>query len=174
LPRSSVFLGKLAAAIGIAAFVLSVSALAAWAVRGGRFGTGPSEAIPASLPQALACCGLLAIGTAAYSSIFAAIGTVFRRPLLIGVLVAFGWEVIVSNVPGVIPSVTVMYYLRSLFVAAFGPLPIPVPNEGLFENVAFFVPARDALLVLGAITAVAAALGAAAVSRREYVLNRSE
>lgn len=174
IPRGAVFLGKLASAVVVATAILSATALAAWAMRGGRFGSGAAENVPASFLQAILCCGILALGAAAYSSAFAAIGTIIKKPLLVGILIAFGWEVVVSNIPGVIPSVTVMYYLRSLFFAVFGPLPIPMPERGLFMRADRFVSASDAILVLAFVTAFFSGLGAYVVSKREYVLNRAE
>lgn len=174
MPRAAVFLGKLAASIVVLAGILSATALAAWAMRGGRFGAGSTENVPATLVQAIQCCGILALGATTYASAFAAIGTFLKKPLLVGILIAFGWEVVVSNIPGVIPSVTVMYYLRSIFVEVFGPLPLPIPEPGSLMRTDRFVSAWDAILVLAGVTAFFSGLGAYVVSKREYVLNRAE
>jgi len=173
-PRSAVFLGKVASAVLLSSAVLSLSILAAYAFRNGWPGTAGGDESPVTLPQALLCAGVASLGAAAYGSAFAAIGTFLKKPLLVSIILAFGWEVIVSNIPGVIPNVTVMYYLRSLFFGIFGPLPIPMPQGDLFTDTKVFVAPASAALTLGGVAVFCAGLGAAIVSRREYVLNRAE
>ena len=174
LRRASVFLGKLWSATVLGSAILTVTTLAMWAMRGGRFGAGSAENVPATAAQALQCCGLLTLGCAAYSAVFAAIGTFLKKPLLVGILVAFGWEVVVSNIPGVIPNVTVMYYLRSIFASIYGRADLPRPVVQVFLRGPNFDTAGDAILVVAGVAVVGAAIGAWIVSHREYVLNRAE
>lgn len=61
---------------------------------------------------------LLVISTVSiivYGSLFMMIGIAFRKPLMVGLLFAFIWEIFIANLPGNIKSVTIMFYLRSLY-----------------------------------------------------------
>jgi ABC-type transport system involved in multi-copper enzyme maturation permease subunit len=55
------------------------------------------------------------LGILVYTAFFAFIGTVFRMPLMVGLLFAFFWEVIMVNLPFTIADFTVMLYIRSFF-----------------------------------------------------------
>jgi len=58
--------------------------------------------------------GVSLCGVFAYGAIFCLLGTLLSHPLVIGLLIAFLWEGVVSNLPGNIPYATVFYHLRSL------------------------------------------------------------
>jgi len=57
---------------------------------------------------------LILIGVIVYSAFFYLLGILLKHPLMIGLLFAFLWEVILTNMPGRIPYVTIMFYLRSI------------------------------------------------------------
>ena len=59
------------------------------------------------------CVTILAL--VAYGAIFAFLGTWSKRPVVLGLLFAFGWEKIVFMVPGVIRKFSVIHYLMSIF-----------------------------------------------------------
>ena len=61
------------------------------------------------------CVTILAL--VAYGAIFAFLGTWSKRPVVLGLLFAFGWEKIVFMVPGVIRKFSVIHYLMSIFPA---------------------------------------------------------
>ncbi|MGA1821074.1 MAG: hypothetical protein ACMUIG_00945 [Thermoplasmatota archaeon] len=50
-----------------------------------------------------------------YGALFMMIGIAFRKPLMVGLLFAFIWEIFIANLPSNIKSVTIMFYLRSLY-----------------------------------------------------------
>ena len=60
--------------------------------------------------------GLLAVGLAGlvYTPLFAMVAVIFRKPMVPAIILAFGWEVVVANLPGGFPRVTLMYYLKSI------------------------------------------------------------
>ncbi len=112
---------------------------------------------------------LLAVGLAAYGSLFAFIGAKFKRPLLIGLVFVFGWEQAALAFPGYLKQFTIAYYLQAL-------VPQAMPNDGivsLMQGIFRESPGLfSSLFWLALIWAVF--LGAAAwiVERREYVLEQ--
>ena len=54
------------------------------------------------------------LGVAAYGGFFLLLSLVTRRPLAVGLLFGFVWESIVGSVPGDVPKLSIIYYLRSI------------------------------------------------------------
>jgi len=94
--------------------------------------------------------GILALGLAAYGALFTLMGAWLKRPLVSGLVFAFGWEQVALLVPGYLRRFTLAYHLQSV----------------LRETAA----ATSSLLWLLAVTAVCLFLATRAVERREYVL----
>ena len=57
---------------------------------------------------------MLAVGLAAYGAVFALVGARLKRPLVVGLVFAFGWEPGVLLFPGYLKRLTVVYYLQAL------------------------------------------------------------
>src|SRR5256886_13036168 len=57
---------------------------------------------------------MLIMGLASYGAVFALVGTRLRRPLIVGLVVAFGWEPAVLLFPGYLKRLTVAYCLQAL------------------------------------------------------------
>lgn len=99
-------------------------------------------------PALLADVGVALLGAAAYSGLFALLGTAFRRPLLIGLFFVFGWQAAAPYVPGLVQHLTIAYYLQSL-----------VPHQGLSGPLARLLSSPTSPPI-----AVAALVGIAAVT----------
>jgi len=104
-----------------------------------------------------------------YCALFALIGALLKRPLLVGLVFAFGWEQVALLMPGYLKRFTVAYYLQGL-------VPHAMPSDGamsLLETVFRDVPSTGASL-FWLLVALAASLYLAArtVERREYVLDQ--
>jgi ABC-2 type transport system permease protein len=54
------------------------------------------------------------LGALAYNGVFAATGTLLKRPLLFGLFFVFGWQAAATFVPGVVRYLTVSHYLHAL------------------------------------------------------------
>jgi ABC-2 type transport system permease protein len=65
-----------------------------------------------------------ALGAAAYGAFFLFLSVLLRRPLAIGLLFGFVWESIVGSLPGTVPKLSLIYYLKSVLkgLASSGPL----------------------------------------------------
>jgi hypothetical protein len=96
--------------------------------------------------------GTLVLGLAAYGALFALMGASLERPLVIGLLFAFGWEQVALLVPGYLRRFTIAYHLQSV---------IREPGA-----------AGISLVCLTAITAGCLFFATRAVERREYVLEQ--
>ena len=103
---------------------------------------------------------MLAVGLAAYGAVFAWVGARLKRPLVIGLVFAFGWEPAVLLFPGYLKRLTVAYYLQAL-------VPHAMPQDSavsMLMQVFHEVPAvPTSLLSLAAIIA-RDALGGRAVT----------
>ena len=57
---------------------------------------------------------ILALGLAVYGAVFAFVGTWLKRPLVVGLVFAFGWEQVAMALPGYLRQFTVAHYLQAL------------------------------------------------------------
>ena len=84
----------------------------------------PFSQLPATFGTLLVDLGLLALGLAVYGGVFAFVGAFFKRPLVIGLVFAFGWEQVVLALPGYLKQFTIAYYLQAL-------VPHAMPSDGV-------------------------------------------
>jgi len=117
----------------------------------------------------LADLGMLAVGLAGYGAVFALVGARLKRPLVIGLVFAFGWEPAVLLFPGYPKRFTVAYYLQAL-------VPHAMPQDSavsLLMQVFRDVPSVPlSLASLASITVIALWLASRTVEKREYVLEQ--
>jgi ABC-type transport system involved in multi-copper enzyme maturation permease subunit len=129
----------------------------------------PFNQVAASFTMLVTDLALLFVGLAAYGGLFALVGTVMKRPLVVGLVFAFGWEQFALIMPGYVRRFTLMYYIQSL-------VPHAVPSESLSSLLDFFVTNPPSALVclatLAGATAVTLGLAGRVVERREYVLEQ--
>ena len=113
--------------------------------------------------------GLLGLGLAAYGALFAMIGAGVKRPLVAGLVFAFGWEQLAMALPGYLRKFTIAYYLQAL-------VPHSMPADGLGSALqALFrdVPSpTTSLSAIFAMIVIFLAIAAWMVEKREYVLEQ--
>jgi len=113
--------------------------------------------------------GILALGLACYGALFALVGAVLKRPLVVGLVFAFGWEQLALLMPGYLRRFTIAHYLQAL-------VPHAMPageTTSLLQAVFRDVPSAPASLFWLFFALVAAlALAVRAVERREYILEQ--
>ncbi|HLG54595.1 MAG TPA: ABC transporter permease subunit [Vicinamibacterales bacterium] len=129
----------------------------------------PFREIGASFKLLLTDLGLLALGLAAYGGLFALVGTVMKRPLVVGLVFAFGWEQLALIMPGYLRRFTLAYYLQSLVPHAMPSDSVVSLLQGVFADSPSVL---ISLLCLAAATAASLALAGRVVERREYVLDQ--
>jgi ABC-2 type transport system permease protein len=161
IPRSAVLLGK------YLAYLASTALLTLPAVMIIYFLVVPMSGIAATFPAFAIDLGLLLLGLAVYGSLFAWVGAYFNRPLVIGLVFAFGWEQVALVVPGYLRHLTIAYYLQAL-------VPQAMPQQstaGLLQSLFRDVPTTASSLAWLAVFGIGfLALAARVVTSREYIL----
>ena len=110
IPRGAVLLGKFLAYLGCTVLLILPTVMVVFFLIV-PLGGGVHRA---GVPVALIDLGMIALGLAAYGAVFALVGARLKRPLVIGLVFAFGWEPTVMLVPGYLKQLTVAYYLQAL------------------------------------------------------------
>lgn len=91
--------------------------------------------------------GATALAVLAYGALFFFLSVVLRKPLTVGLLIGFVWENIVGSLPGDVPKLSLIYYLKSVLKGTIGVGPL----SGFPTNV-------SAPLAAGILVAFAAAM----------------
>src|SRR5881409_4085967 len=99
--------------------------------------------------------GFLAVtilGTAAYGALFLFISVLVRRPLAVGLLIGFVWESVVDSIPGDVPKLSVIHYLKTILkdVVAIGPLGGYSSDLGAGAAAAVLIAFSIAMVILSA------------------------
>ncbi len=129
----------------------------------------PLARIPATFMMLVTDLGLLAAGLAVYGALFALVGTVLKRPLVVGLNFAFGWEQAAMLMPGYLKRFTIAHYIQGL-------VPHAIPSDGVASVLqAVFTEAPTTMTSLFWLTIIllgSLVLAARTVERREYVLEQ--
>ena len=106
---------------------------------------------------------------AVYGAVFAYVGARFKRPLVSGLIFAFGWEQLALALPGYLRQFTVAHYLQALVPHALPSDSALSLIQGLFRQTPGATVAVSwlAVLLIGFLW-----LAMRTVSRREYVLEQ--
>jgi ABC-2 type transport system permease protein len=163
--RGAVLIGKYLAYVACTALLVLPSVVLVYflvvPLGGGSIG--------ASFPALVEDLGMLIIGLIAYGAVFAWVGARLKRPLVVGLVFAFGWEPAVLLFPGYLKRLTVAYYLQAL-------VPHAMPQDSavsiLLQVFREVPPAATSVAYLAVIVALALWFSARAVERREYVLDQ--
>jgi ABC-type multidrug transport system permease subunit len=166
VPRSAVLIGKYLSYLACAFLLVLPSVVVVYflvvPINGGSVGR--------SFPLLLADLGVLAAGLIAYGAVFALVGARLKRPLVIGLAFAFGWEPGVLLAPGYLKRATVAYYLQAL-------VPHEKPSDtatiGVLTQMVDRLPTiATSLACLAAIAVTALWWASRAVEGREFVLEQ--
>jgi ABC-type transport system involved in multi-copper enzyme maturation permease subunit len=164
ISREAVLLGKYLAYLVSTVFVVLPAVVLVWLLIvpiGGSLGASVFD-----LAKDLA---VIAAGLAVYGAVFALVGATVRRPLVVGLVFVFGWEVLALAMPGSFRMMTVAYYMQGL-------IPHAMPTGSaldIISRVFTETPTLATSLVGMAVIATGAlTLAARAVARREYVLDQ--
>ncbi len=163
IPRGAVLVGKFLAYLACTFLVVLPSVMIVY------FLLVPLSQVPGTFGNLLIDLGLLALGLAVYGGVFAFVGAFFKRPLVIGLIFAFGWEQVVLALPGYLKQFTIAFYLQALVPHAMPSEGVTSILQGLFrEN----PPAAVCLAWLFAYLAVFLYLATRVVERKEYILEQ--
>ncbi len=162
VPRWRILLMKYAATVTLTTLTVWLASVSLALATVGIKGLGEC-----GLPRDM---GILLVGALAYGALFLMVATLVDRPLLLGLLYAFGWESWVPSLPGNFKYLSLMAYLRVLAphgaadnssAAPANPFASALSSEAISSHVATLA------LTLAILGALAAAL--AIFSVREYV-----
>lgn len=163
IPRGAVLLGKYLAYLACTSLVVLPSVMLTY------FLTVPFAQVPGTFGSLVLDLGILAAGLAVYGAVFAFVGARLKRPLVGGLMFAFGWEPLALALPGYLRQFTVAQHLQALVPHAMPSDSTLSVIQGLFRQAP---PAPVALGWLAALLAVFLWLAMRTVSRREYVLEQ--
>jgi ABC-2 type transport system permease protein len=165
IPRSAVLIGKYLAYLACTVLLVLPSVMLVFFLIVPAGGSN----IGAAFPSLVADLGMLALGLAAYGAVFALVGTRLKRPLVVGLVFAFGWEPAVLLFPGYLKRLTVAYYLQALVSHE---MPQDSAVSMLFQVFHEVPSIFTSLACLGVIIAVTLWSAGRAVEQREYVLEQ--
>lgn len=164
IPRGAVLVGKYLAYLGCTVFVVLPSVVLVYLLIVPLKGS-----LGAAFPDLLKDLLLLGLGLAVYGAVFAFVGAMFKRPLLVGLIFVFGWEQAALAFPGYLKQFTVMYYLQAI-------VPHAMPSDGVVSMIQGLFRETPGLMTslfwLAVIWGVFLSWGARIVSRKEYVLEQ--
>jgi ABC-2 type transport system permease protein len=165
IPRAAVLLGKYLAYVVCTILLVLPSVILVFFLVVPMGGSTIAEGFPFLLNDL----AVVVLGLIAYGAVFALVGTRLKRPLIVGLVFAFGWEPAVVLFPGYLNRLTVAYYLHGL-------VKHERPQDSLVGSVLRIfnqVPSvTTSLLGLAVIVAVSLWLAARTVENREYVLEQ--
>lgn len=165
IPRGAVLIGKYLAYLTCTSLVVLPSVMLVY------FLLVPigSASLVSSFPSLVSDLGLLALGLAVYGSLFGFVGARLKRPVVVGLIFAFGWEQVALIFPGYLRRLTVAYYLQALVPHAMPEQSTLGAVQALFRETpsGLVSIAWLALFWLGFLF-----LAARTVERREYVLEQ--
>ncbi len=109
--------------------------------------------------------GIVFLGLLAYGSLFALIGAWLKHPILTGLIYAFGWEGIISYLPGFTRKLTITHYVQSIF-----------PHQDSATAIAMLIGERtaavEAVITLVLLSAFFLATASLILREKEYVLEQ--
>jgi len=165
IPRRAVLLGKYFAYLVCTVLLVLPSVMLVFFLVVPTGGTTIAQVFPSLVSDF----GMLIAGLSAYGALFAFVGTRIKRPLIVGLVFAFGWEPAVVLSPGYLKRLTVAYYLQAL-VRHEQPSDSPV---SMLLQVFREVPSvATSLVALAVIVLLALWAAGHAVEHREYVLEQ--
>jgi ABC-2 type transport system permease protein len=165
IPRGAVLLGKYLAYLACTILLVLPSVVLVFFL---IVPTGGGS-IARAFPSLVADLGMLAVGLAAYGAVFALVGARLKRPLVVGLVFAFGWESAVLLFPGYLKRLTVAYYMQALVKHE---MPQDSAMSVLLQVFHETPSVPTALLCLAVIIGVCLWAAGRAVERREYVLEQ--
>jgi ABC-type transport system involved in multi-copper enzyme maturation permease subunit len=163
IARGAVLVGKFLAYLACTFLVVLPSVMIVY------FLLVPLSALPGTFGNLLIDLALLALGLAVYGGVFAFVGAFFKRPLVIGLVFAFGWEQVTLALPGYLKQFTIAYYLQALVPHAMPSDGVTSILQGMFrEN----PPSAVCLAWLFAYLGVFLYMATRVVERKEYILEQ--
>ena len=163
IPRGAVLLGKYLAYLACTSLVVLPSVMLSY------FLVVPFGQVASTFTSLLLDLAILGLGLAVYGAVFAYVGARLKRPLVSGLIFAFGWEQLALALPGYLRQFTVAHYLQAL-------VPHALPSDSALSLIqGLFRQTPGATVAVSWLVAFLVGflwLAMRTVSRREYVLEQ--
>jgi ABC-2 type transport system permease protein len=163
IPRGAVLIGKYLAYLACTILVVLPAVMIVY------FLLVPLSELPGTFGKLVIDLALLGLGLAVYGGVFAFVGAFFKRPLVTGLVFAFGWEQVTLALPGYLKQFTVAYYLQALIPHAMPSDGVASMLQGMFRDTP---PTPVALAWLFIYLGGFLWLATRIVERKEYVLEQ--
>jgi len=111
IKRRAIYLGRLFAAQIVSTVLMSGSLVLCFMI---MVSEGASIITFDFLKLYLLTFMIIGLGAFTYSALFAAMGTFFKKPVLPAILLAFGWENLVTNIPARVQELSLRFHLQNL------------------------------------------------------------
>lgn len=162
IPRPAVIVGKYAAYILLTAIIVNLGLFLCFLI----VNISPSGDV-VQAGQFFSYVGVGALALVTYTALFALLGTLFKKSMVLGLLYIFGWENIVQYFPGTTQKFTVIHWIKSL---------LPVSSEGgsLLSLLVFRLEPSSVLeSIVVLLLFISAALIASSIifKNKEYILS---
>ena len=163
ISRGAVLLGKYLAYLACTALVVLPSVMLTY------FLVVPLAQVAGTFRSLVLDLAILAAGLAVYGAVFAFVGARLKRPLVSGLVFAFGWEQMALALPGYLRQFTVAHHLQALVPHAMPADSALSAIQGLFRQT---TSPTAALGTLALLLVAFLWLAMRTVARREYVLEQ--
>jgi ABC-2 type transport system permease protein len=111
IKRRAIYLGRLLAAQIVSTVLMSGSLVLCFMI---MVSEGTSVITFEFLKLYVLTFMIIGLGAFTYSALFAAMGTFFKKPVLPAILLAFGWENLVTNIPARVQELSLRFHLQNL------------------------------------------------------------
>jgi len=160
--KPKILLGKFVALLWIALILILPTVLVSYATLYVGSDMGPFIADSPGLARDL---GVVLLAVLAYGGMFSLLGAWLKHPILGGLLYAFGWEGLVSYLPGFTRKLTVTHYIQSIF-------PHDDPTAAIAMLIGDRTPTGEAVATLALLAVLFVSVAALVVREKEYVLEQ--
>jgi ABC-2 type transport system permease protein len=162
IPKSTVMFGKYMALVWISSVLVIPTIFLSYLVLYLRADLGPFWE---DMPVLGKDIGLIFLALLAYGALFSILGAWLKHSLLFGLFYAFGWEGLISYLPGFTRKLTITHYVQSVF-----------PHKDTAAALAMMIgertPAVEAVITLVLLTALLVGAASILVREKEYVLEQ--
>jgi ABC-type transport system involved in multi-copper enzyme maturation permease subunit len=162
IPKPTIMIGKFLALIWIGTLLVLPTIIISYAILYLRGDMGPFFGDIGLLGKDV---GIVLLALLAYGSFFSLLGAWLKHSILSGLVYAFGWEGIVSYLPGFTRKLTITHYVQSIF-----------PHEDTGTAIAMLIGERsgmlESILTLALLTAFFLATASLILREKEYVLDQ--
>jgi len=162
IPKPTIMVGKFLALIWISTLLVIPTIFVSYAILYVRTDMGPFLEDIGVLGKDI---GIVFLALVAYGSMFSLLGAWLRHSILTGLVYAFGWEGIVSYLPGFTRKLTITHYIQSIF-----------PHEDAGTSIAMMIGERsgllESILTLILLSAFFLATASLILREKEYVLDQ--